>query len=114
MYSEKATNFCEISTVNLSYVVTVKSKVEISQNFAAFSEYMNFIKLVISYEKYKCISVQIEAETPLLSESGRCDVSVSADQSAKLNPQEPVLEMRTLKSHSTLSSHSKGQIICRK
>ena len=25
IYSEKATNFCEISTINLSYVVTVKS-----------------------------------------------------------------------------------------
>ena len=34
--------FCKISTVDLSYVVTVKSKVEISQNFVAFSEYMNF------------------------------------------------------------------------
>ena len=44
IYSEKATNFCEISTVDLSYVVTVKSTVEISQNFVAFSEYMNFIK----------------------------------------------------------------------
>ena len=44
IYSEKATNFCEISTVNLSYVVTVKSTVEISQNFVAFSEYMNFIQ----------------------------------------------------------------------
>ena len=43
IYSEKATNFCEISTVDLSYVVTVKSMVEISQNFVAFSEYMNFI-----------------------------------------------------------------------
>ena len=42
IYSEKATNFCEISTVDLSYVVTVKSMVEISQNFVAFSEYMNF------------------------------------------------------------------------
>ena len=42
IYSEKATNFCEISTVNLSYVVTVKSTVEISQNFVAFSEYMNY------------------------------------------------------------------------
>ena len=40
--SEKATNFCEISTVDLSYVVTVKSTMEISQNFVAFSEYMNF------------------------------------------------------------------------
>jgi hypothetical protein len=27
----------------MSYVVPVKSKVEISQNFVAFSEYMNFI-----------------------------------------------------------------------
>ena len=42
MYSEKATNFWEISTVDLSYVVTVKSTVEISENFVAFSEYMNF------------------------------------------------------------------------
>ena len=42
IYSEKATHFCEISTLNLSYIVTVKSMVEISQNFVAFSEYMNF------------------------------------------------------------------------
>ena len=41
MYSEKATNFREISTFDLSYVVTVNSTVEISQNFVAFSEYMN-------------------------------------------------------------------------
>ena len=34
-------NFCKITTLDLSYVVTVKSTVEI-QNFAAFSEYMNF------------------------------------------------------------------------
>ena len=42
IYSEKATNFCEISTLLLSYVVPVKSKVEISQNFVAFSDYINF------------------------------------------------------------------------
>ena len=42
IFSEKATKFCEISTVDLSYVVAVKSTVDISQNFAAFSEYMNF------------------------------------------------------------------------
>ena len=42
IYSEKTTNFCEISTVDLSYVVMIKSMVEISQNFVAFSEYMNF------------------------------------------------------------------------
>ena len=33
MYSEKATNFCKISTVDLSYVVKVKSTVEILPNF---------------------------------------------------------------------------------
>ena len=42
IYSEKATNVCENFTVDLSYVVLVKSTVEILQNFVAFSEYMNF------------------------------------------------------------------------
>ena len=41
-YSEKATKFCEISTLLLSVCTVDKSKVEISQNFAAFSEYTNF------------------------------------------------------------------------
>ena len=45
IYSENATKFCEISTIDLSYVVAVKSTVEISQNFVAFSEYMNFNRL---------------------------------------------------------------------
>ena len=40
IYSEKAINVCEISTVDLSYVVTVKSTGEILQNFVAFSEYI--------------------------------------------------------------------------
>ena len=42
IYSEKATNVCEIFSVNLPYVVTVKSMVEIPQTFVAFSEHMNF------------------------------------------------------------------------
>ena len=42
VYSEKATKFCEISTLLLSTVHTDKSKVEISKIFVAFSEYMNF------------------------------------------------------------------------
>ena len=42
MYSEKATQFCEIFPLLLSFVVPVRSKVKISQNFLAFSEYMNF------------------------------------------------------------------------
>ena len=45
IYSEKATNFCEISNVSLSYAVTVKSKVEILKFFLAFSEFMNFYYL---------------------------------------------------------------------
>ena len=47
IYSEKATKFCKISTLLLFYVVTVKRKVEISQNFVAFSEYMNFTYSII-------------------------------------------------------------------
>ena len=42
IYSEKATKFCEIFTLLLSYIMPVKSKVKILQNFVAFSEYMNF------------------------------------------------------------------------
>ena len=51
VYSEKATKFCEIS---LSTVHTDKSKVEISQNFVAFSEYMNFT----SYYLFFCLITQ--------------------------------------------------------
>ena len=42
IYSEKATIFCEIFTLLLTTVHTVKSKVKILQNFVAFWEYMNF------------------------------------------------------------------------
>ena len=42
IYSEKATKFCEIFTLLLTVCIVVKSKVKISQNFVAFSEYMNF------------------------------------------------------------------------
>ena len=42
IYSEKATKFCEISTLLSTTVHTVKSKVDILQNFVAFSEYINF------------------------------------------------------------------------
>ena len=47
IYSEKATIFCKISAVDLSYMITVKSTVKILQNFVAFSEYMNFTTLVL-------------------------------------------------------------------
>jgi hypothetical protein len=42
VYSEKATKFCEIFTLLLSTVHTDKRNVKISQNYVAFSEYMNF------------------------------------------------------------------------
>ena len=42
IFSEKATNVCEISTVDLPFVVTVKSTVKISKKNLFFSEYMNF------------------------------------------------------------------------
>ena len=42
IYLEKAIKFCEISTLLLPYVVPVKCNVDISLNFVAFSEYMNF------------------------------------------------------------------------
>ena len=48
IYSEKATKFCEFFTLLLTTVHAVKSKVRISQNFVAFSEYMNFT-LVCTY-----------------------------------------------------------------
>ena len=51
IYSEKATTFCKIFTLLLSYVVPVKSKVKISHNYVAFSEYMNFNKNVQVHSK---------------------------------------------------------------
>ena len=47
IYSKKVTEFCEISTLLLSYVVPVKSNVEILHNFVTFSEYMNLTTLAI-------------------------------------------------------------------
>ena len=44
IYSEKATKFCKISTVDLSYVVPVKSNyVGEFSKLVVFSEYMTFI-----------------------------------------------------------------------
>ena len=47
IYSEKATKFWEISIVDLSYAVPVKTTVDILQNFEAFSEYMNLMLLLL-------------------------------------------------------------------
>ena len=56
IYSEKATKFCEIFPLLLSYVVPVKSNVEILQNFVAFSEYINFNGQLFYY-KFKIIAL---------------------------------------------------------
>ena len=44
LFSEKATKFCEIFTLLLSVCTVEKCKLEISQNFVAYSEFANFIK----------------------------------------------------------------------
>ena len=51
MYSETSTKFYEISTVDLTGTTQDKSRVEISQNFVAFSEYMNFMYFVLKKPK---------------------------------------------------------------
>ena len=73
IYSEKATKFYEISIVDLSYLVQVKSTVEILKNFVAFSEYMNFITRVTLmwrvcvWNKYRVL------HTTLLCSKWRCN-----------------------------------------
>ena len=49
IYSEKAAKFCETFPLLLTTVHTVKSKVKISQNSVAFSEYMNFKELTVFF-----------------------------------------------------------------
>ena len=65
IYSEKATKFCEIFILLLSVCTVDKSKVKISQNFVAFSEYTNFkkvcklkvIRVAVSEKKLKCMKL---------------------------------------------------------
>ena len=54
-YSEKATKFYKIFPELLTVCTVVKSKGKISQNFEAFSEYMNSTKMVIWATKSKCL-----------------------------------------------------------
>ena len=55
IYSEKATKFYEIFPLLLTVCTVVKSKGKISQNFAAFSEYMNFTENFWSKEYYHTV-----------------------------------------------------------
>ena len=55
IYSEKATKFCEIVTLLLSVCTVDKSKVKISQNFVAFSEYTNLKGGLISGDIFNLV-----------------------------------------------------------
>ena len=57
IHSEKAKKFCKIFPLLLTTVHTVKSKGKISQNFVAFSEYMNFIVNIL-----QCICLKDESK----------------------------------------------------
>ena len=65
IYYEKAKKFCDIFTLLLSYVMPVKSKVKISQNFVTFLEYMNFT--YVSYLKdcyiYRNLRIQTKSKS---------------------------------------------------
>ena len=78
MYYEKAKN-CEISTLLLSYVVPVKSKVEISQNFMAFLEYINFKSNPLSFLQVPIDSMLSSAQSPG-SEKSCNSVELAADK----------------------------------
>ena len=66
-------SFFEIFTLLLSYVVPVKSKVKILQNFVAFSEYMNSMKKLLDLAGCRLSPlVNILAEHELRSTLHRC------------------------------------------
>ena len=50
IYSEKAAKFCKIFPLLLTVCTVVKSKGKISQNFLAFSEYLNFKDFTLDYQ----------------------------------------------------------------
>ena len=54
IYSEKATKFCKIFTLLLSYVVPVKSKVKISPNFVAYLRIHELYSPVAGLSPFPC------------------------------------------------------------
>ena len=62
IYSEKATKFCEIFTLLLSYVVPVKIKVKISQSFEAMRRCSIFVVIAI---------IQFAASVPIDSDDSQ-------------------------------------------
>ena len=57
IYYGKATKFCEIFTLLLTFTTHYKSKVKIFQHFVAFSEYINFTKMILVLLFEKIVSV---------------------------------------------------------
>ena len=53
--------FSKISTIDLSHEVPVKSTVEISQNFVAFSNYINFSSMNNLLSYYGLVDTKIRA-----------------------------------------------------
>ena len=86
VYSEKATKFYEISTLLLSIVHKDKSKVKISQNFEAFSEYMNNIKLykALLSRSYLFLSSLWSVKT-LFTKTKNSVLSLNDKNSSKIN-----------------------------
>ena len=78
IYSEKAIKFYKIFTLLLSYVVPVKSKVKISQNVAAFSEYVNFNKM------QKILVPNISMHFYCFGYTRVCEVAVAESQTPSL------------------------------
>ena len=75
-YSEKATKLCELFTLLLTTVHTVKSKVKISQDFVAFSEYMNFkaIENIVHRNiKFLYVFKKIQASNTIYLLRKKCD-----------------------------------------
>ena len=62
-YENMTTRIAIISTLDLFYVVMVKSMVEILQNFVVFSEYMNFKRNVHPKIVLEVASYVITGET---------------------------------------------------
>ena len=76
-------NFCEITTLDLSYVVPVKSTLEFSKNFMAFSEYtydlsqriQNGVEMIRPFQKNSALTIQRQ----LLKAITLIDLKISLD-----------------------------------
>ena len=80
-YSEKAIKFCKIFNLFLTVCTAVKSKVKISQNFVAFSEYMNFIGTL-------CLQILLRVPVRVIYNASVCCRQVDTQASSSGTQQE--------------------------